>query len=886
MTGNPSSSDSDLLSLCAILRWFDNDLLRALAGADEDAIEALLASDRVISIVEPPGAFRLREDVQAETLAHLRAARPSDELTLHQRVFGYFLRRMRESGLEAQHTTSEESALYHLGELFLLIAARQEWHTFAEYIATMRAVGPYQARLESWFAFYDGFASIRTQDYNRSTAILMALREQSDLENGLRVQVLNALGLLFWFQSRYDQALELYQQTYTIADEIGDRFYQGVALGNMSLIYNEIGQYEQALNLCTQSLQIFRALPDGYREALALYNMGNYAMKLGRWQVAQGHFHEAIKLYEMLGAQARLAYLYWGQGFLAHMLGSETQSETTYRLAFAIAQSPEYNQQELVLDVAFQLGFLYQTQERWDEAISEYDRAFELAHQLNNQHSATFIYYRCGNVFERQGRLDDAHAAYAQAIEGIESLRGATETEEIKIGLLGTTQQLYESMVLLCLEQDRPAEAFEYVERARSRAFLDILAKKSPELYETFDQPVATLAEVQSKLPAGALLLEYFTTGVLPRGESLISQIPPENARLREHLALPPRTLIFAITRDSFEVHQATLDPNTLRPQPGDPSPGRRLLRERLLNHLHAGLVAPVVHLLRGRELLYVVPHGPLHYVPFAALRPAGGEPLVNPDGPALAFAPSATVLLRNCLGRPSSRGAAGALALGYNDLEGDPLRYAEAEARHVAALLGGAAITGPEPKRARLLSEARQTRWLHFSGHAIYNPRDPLDSELRTGQGETLSARVIVGELDLDADLVTLSACTSGVSQVVAGDELLGLQRAFLYAGARAVLCTLWEAADFVALLLMDRFYAELRRGRPPAAALRDAQAALRAMTGHDLAATLDRWRTEDPQLVAALGELPAILDDQLDEQPYADPTWWAPFLLVGKAD
>ena len=146
-----------------------------------------------------------------------------------------------------------------------------------------------------------------------------------------------------------------------------------------------------------------------------------------------------------------------------------------------------------------------------------------------------------------------------------------------------------------------------------------------------------------AEMRAGALLLEYFTTGVLPRGESLINQIPPENARLREHLALPPRTLIFAVTRDSFEVHRATLDPNTLRPQPGDPSPGRRLIRDRLLTHLHQNLVAPVAQLLRGRELLYLIPHGPLHYVPFAALRPADGDPLLHADGPSLAFAPSAT---------------------------------------------------------------------------------------------------------------------------------------------------------------------------------------------------------------------------------------------------
>jgi CHAT domain-containing protein/tetratricopeptide (TPR) repeat protein len=886
MTGNQPSSDNDLLSLCAILRWFDDTLLRVLAGGEEDAITILLASDRVIPAAQPVGAFQLREDIRADALARLRAERPYDERTLHQRVFDYFLSRLRKSVLEDRRAVDEDGALYHLNELFLLIAARQEWHTLTELVASIRDAGPQQPRTRHWLNFYDGFVSIRTQDYDRGELILLELFDQHGLENDLRVQVMNALGQTYYFKTRYDRAIALYRQVYTLAREAGDLFYQGNALLNTSIVYEELGYYAQALDFGMQGLSVFRELRDSQREGQALYQIGNYAMRLGRWQVAQNYFQEAITLYEQLGIQARLAYLHWGQGFLHHMLGDESASEAAYQRARAITETQEYGQPELTLDIYFQLGFLYQTQGRWNQALSAYERATILAHRLRNQYSATFIHYRRGNVLVRQGHLDDALVAYAQAIDGVESLRGATEAEEIKIGLLGTTQQLYESMVLLCLELDRPAEAFAYVERARSRAFLDILAQKSPELYEAFDQPVAALAEVQSKLPAGALLLEYFTTGVLPRGESLVNQLPPENTRLREHLALPPCTLIFAITRDSFEVYQATLDPNTLRPQPGDPSPGRRLLRERLLNHLHAALLAPVAHLLHDRELLYLIPHGPLHYVPFAALRPSNGDALICADGPSLAFAPSATVLLRNCLGRPSSRTRIAALALGYNDLEGEPLRYAEAEARHVAELLGGAALVGPEPKRERLVDAARQARWLHFSGHAIYNPRDPLESELRTGQGETLSARAIVGELNLDADLVTLSACTSGVSQVAAGDELLGLQRAFLYAGARAVLCTLWEAADFVTLLLMDHFYTNLRRGRPAAAALRDAQAALRTMTGRDLLAMLDRWRAEDPQFIAALGELPAIAADQLDQQLYADPTWWAPFLLVGKAD
>jgi CHAT domain-containing protein len=610
------------------------------------------------------------------------------------------------------------------------------------------------------------------------------------------------------------------------------------------------------------------------------------------------------------------------------MLGELRQSEASYLHALEFAQAGEDGQPDLALDIHFQLGFLYQTQGRYDEALVAYDQAAALAGQLRNPYSATFIHYRRGNVFERQGRLDATMEAYRAAIEGIDQLRGDTQAEEIKIGLLGTVQQVYESTVRLCLARGQVAESFEHVERARSRALLDMLAGKrqrqangnaddseraADELRDELAAPIVTLADVQAALPPDALLVEFYTTGVLPRGEALINKIPPENARLREHLALPPQVIGFAITRERVEIFYPTVDPNTLRPQPGDPGPGRRLLRDRLLMHLHEQLIAPLAELLTGKQQLYIIPHGPLHYVPFMALRSAAGEHLLHAGGPAIALAPSATVLLRNCLTRPPipqphpahrgegehaspalparGSGAGGEdplpiLALGYNDEGDDCLRYAEIEAGHVAALAGGAAWVGAEPKSAPLAEQGGRARWLHIAGHAVYDPHDPLGSYIQLGRGEQLSARQIMGGLELHADLVTLSACMSGVTHVVPGDELLGLQRAFLYAGAPAVVCTLWEAADFVTLLVMDRFYADLGRGQTPGAALRDAQAAVRAMTGRDLVATLDRWRAEDPDFVAALGELPEVPTTALDTPIYADPFYWAPFMLIGRPD
>jgi CHAT domain-containing protein/tetratricopeptide (TPR) repeat protein len=701
--------------------------------------------------------------------------------------------------------------------------------------------------------------------------------------------------------------------------------YEGLALLNMGLVYYDLELYDQALDQYMRSLDIFLEQGDRPREAHARYHIALISMYLGRWADAQEHSAGAEHLFASLGLTNYLGFIYWIQGYLAHIFGDEPASEAAYLRALPLAESPEHGQPSLALDVWLFLGFLYHTQARWDLALQHYERALALATQLDRAHRRNLIHYHRGQVYQRQGQLGMALQAYQTAIAGAEALGGATQGEEIQISLFGTTQQLYESTVLLCLELGRPAEAFDYVERARSRAFLDSLAKKSPELLAEIDHSVFTLADVQRQLPTDALILEYYTPGVLPRGEHIINSIPKTNQRLHEHLMLPPQVILFAITRDHFEVHIPPLNPNHLRPQIGDRYPGRHLLHGRLPQHLYERLIAPAAHLLADSVVLYLIPHGPLHYVPFTALRSAPDAYLLRAQGPALAQAPSATILLRNCLGRPMARGA-GMLALGFNDPQGDqPLLYAEAEARHVARMFGGEAWIGTQPKSERLTAIGQQLRWLHIAGHARFDPRDPLGSYLLLGDGDELNARMIIRDLNLTVDLVTLSSCTSGITHVVPGDELRGLQRALLYAGAPTVVCTRWEASDLVALLIMDHFYSGLLHGHPPAVALRDAQVAVRELTNQAVAEILDRWRIENADLAAALGspaeavrgaqpaareltnqELADILDHLRAEgsdlaaalgstaasepesstaRPLADPIFWAPFMLVGRA-
>lgn len=869
-----------LLSLCAILRSFDKELLQHLTDVGEEVLDALLESSLVTRTMT--GTYRLKEEESSEILTKLGETSSELELELHTQAFELFRPRMAQSYQDDQQLIAEEACFYHFEQLFFLLIPRGKSLLIQQYVRCIRQAEPKQKRHRHQLTFYEGLVSVHTASYDQAEAILTTLLDESELEAKTRVQTLNAIAQLHTLQTRYDQALYWYQETYQLAKEINNLYYQGAALINMGMVYNDLRYYEQALDLTEQSLQIFRQLDDPLREVYALYEIGNNALQLGRWTVAEQHLQEAATLAETQGETVSLAYICWGLGLLHHMLGDPSQSEAAYRRGLAIVQSPEYNDLKQVSDILWYLGFLYHTEERWDEALQAYQQAATLAEELRRTHWLSLIHYQRGKVFKRQGHLHEAQAAYELAIQQIETLRAATKGEEIKFGLLDTTQQLYEAMVLHCLEENRAADAFDYVERACSRAFLDKLIEKEPDLYEALEQPVATLKEVQAQLPAGAVLLEYFTVGVVPRGENMINNLPKQNARLREYLTHPPQLFLFAVTRHHLEVHPIKLNPNHLQPKVGAQSPMRRFLRRRQLSSLYKSLIKPVESLLSQHELLYLVPHGPLHYVPWMALRAADGHYLLDQDGPAIALAPSATILLRNCLGKASLQ-AGQFLALGYNDQGDQALAYAELEACFLARLMNGEAWVGSAPKTSRLLAYEQPLRWLHISCHGIFHPHAPLDSELRLGANDAASTRAIMRDLHLSVDLVTLSACTSGLTHIVPGDELLGLPRAFLYAGAPTVVCTPWEAADLVALLVMEHFYRHLQQGHPPAAALRDAQVAVRTMTGRDLMATLTGWQATYPNEIGTL-QWPTIQADQMEQAIFADPMYWALFMLIGR--
>jgi tetratricopeptide (TPR) repeat protein len=246
---------------------------------------------------------------------------------------------------------------------------------------------------------------------------------------------------------------------------------------------------------------------------------------------------------------------------------------------------------------------------------------------------------------------------------------------------------------------------------------------------------------------------------------------------------------------------------------------------QRRLQALHESLFVPLAPSLRGCRRVLIVPCGPLARLPFAALGDGDGALVERYD---LAITPSARQALHS-LTHPRRRDRDDMVALG----ESSRLAHAATEAQLVATLFGrGRAWVGEAASLDAWHRHAPGAGMLHLACHAQFRSDNPMFSALHLHDGPlTVEA---VQNTRLEASLVVLSACETGVSEVGSGEDSIGLVRAFLVAGASRVLASLWPVDDHITAAFMQAFYAAMRRGADPALALRLAQIEIKAVHPH----------------------------------------------------
>jgi CHAT domain-containing protein len=236
-----------------------------------------------------------------------------------------------------------------------------------------------------------------------------------------------------------------------------------------------------------------------------------------------------------------------------------------------------------------------------------------------------------------------------------------------------------------------------------------------------------------------------------------------------------------------------------------------------VLRALYRLLLEPLGAALDERRAVQVIPYGVTHAVPWHALFDGERHLLQRVE---VAVSPSSAVL-QLCQARERRRPGQGALVMGYSD--GGRLPAVGQEVQGVVSMLGGQCYAEGEATRARLIAEAPHHDLIHLAAHGEARLDSPEFAHLKLADGQLRMTDVF--NLSLDGALVTLSACETGRSVVTGGDELIGLARGFLYAGAATLVQSLWRVEDGSTARLMGGLYGRLCQGGSAGAALRQAQ-------------------------------------------------------------
>ena len=671
---------------------------------------------------------------------------------------------------------------------------------------------------------------------------------------------LNELGIDYRHLGRFTDAVAVYDSSLRIARRLGNPESIARVEYNLGEIRRQTGNPDEALVLFTDALA--RAEQIGEVRGMAFIQGGLaelYASAGARTEV-RSHLERALKL----NTGAKLVY---GQlqniealGRLAIAEQHPRVADSILRTALAMADSGHYGKERSTIRSA--LARAAAASGRGAAAKRWSSEAVHIADSLGDPEPEAEARAARGVALEAS-HDPEASAAYVDAMDLLESWRGRLVLGDLRMGVAEAHLDIYEGAIRTLLAAGRQLDAFHVAERARARLLLELMAERDlragqrsrddglrQNLRELFsargdangkdvariDREIRSLtnaldseeisarardarAGVSYPVPAQANELR---AGLLPNGRGLIAFFWGEKSVYGWWLT---KDTVHSARLGSADSLAATVDflRGSLSKAGG---PDWRLPARRA----YVALIAPL-RTTASNEIL-VVADGPLATMPLETLIPEG---TTLPWGAQASFVygPSASVLLALQKGHSASHWSREVLAVGdpkrssfrvagtaRGEIDLPPLPNAANEARSIGKLLGGDVLIGADATLAHWLAlDPARYRYLHFATHTLLNDMHPQQTALVLADGKLdLPA---IRRLRLTADLVTLSACETGLGQRIRGEGIVGLPHAFLSAGARGVVVSLWRVDDRATAAYMADFYRELRNGLSPAAAM-----------------------------------------------------------------
>lgn len=690
------------------------------------------------------------------------------------------------------------------------------------------------------------------------------------------------IGNFALMRGRYDRALDYLERSRRRYASLGMAHQSAIAEQEIADAYLELNLAQEAADIYRRVTGTFESLGMRAEEARALAYHGRASILMGKPSEALALLARAQQLYRSEGnvvgeglsllAQAQLHY---GQQ------NYELAQQLVAQVEPVLLQSGSW--QRLLLTRWLQ-GEIERALGHHDLARKILESTLVEAVSKEQPQVVQRCHTSLGLLAAAEADYPNAESHFRQAIAVTEEMRGPLPGEEFRTSFFSNKLVPYVELVRLLLAggRDRAAEALGIVESARSRALADRIGRQGQPAVEARDAfEVALVGQMealseelnyiynqldrrtpgreagQSEQDSELQLalrdrerrmleisrqLQHQASENWGLAESLNltrlqEQLGPE-AALVAYTRIDDELLAFVVTegevevvrnlagsaRVAIEIKQFRFQIDTLRYGSAAVRKHLPTLTERIQKHLaslYDHLLREVESRLGDRRRLVVVPEGDLHYLPFHALHDGESYLIERRE---VSYAPSATVL-QQCLargtrGESAERRFQNALLVGVAD---EQIPRVSDEIRAIAEVFPATTLLDESATLASVRQNLPGADVVHLACHAQFRADNPLFSSLKLSD-EWLTVRDAYA-LPLDCNLVTLSACETGVNAVAPGDELIGLARGFFSAGSPTVLLSLWTVDDEATAELMVHFYRALARTNSPSGALRAAQ-------------------------------------------------------------
>ena len=717
--------------------------------------------------------------------------------------------------------------------------------------------------------------------------------EQASIELGLRELLTNVRynrAYFFFLRGRYSEALAAFARLREHFKDSGSEWYLALCDLDESQIYLQLNISRDAAAISWKAVEQCQRIGMKYEEAkaraffgAALIQMRRFGEALESFAISQKGFEAEKNQYwiAVLDLHRAEVYLTLERYWEARALADQA------RLRFEALKIPSRRMLSLVL-----LGRIALAMNNTKEAEARVNEVSVIIEEASAPLVLFPFHVLSGQIADRNQELEKAEQAYRLAAQDLELHHQCLQQDDLRITFLHGRNQVYEALVRLSLESraEPVRKAYSWCERAKSRSLVELLAHhvpsvqpreetsllrqihrlreelnlqylrskpetrsnwagremgtvvareeelartlrevalRDPEYVSLQQVHVAELESVQQFIPDDTTIIEYFCT----KEEVLAFVISREDARVFRRLA-PPSRIQTLQQRLGFQLEKFLLGKEFVSEHSGK-------IHEATLHYLHAlyaALLAPVIPALRSSRVI-VIPHGTLHSLPFHAF--FDGDQYVL-DKFEVTYAPSASVL-HYCLNKPDVAGEV-PLILGIAD---ELAPKVDVEARALGAMFPGSKVLlHSQATRENFTKEARSSGFVHIATHATFRQDNPMFSSFKLADGYVTAMDLF--SMECGTNLVALSGCKSGLSEVSGSDDLLGLMRGFLYSGARSLLMSLWNVNDESTVDLMTGFYRVWQGGARKGEALRQAMQTVREI--------------------------------------YPSPFHWAPFFIVGK--